>query len=136
LRNPPVSSFEEMIVKVYNETNMRENEFEFTRVFEKETKQSEVYHEVSGLVTSALDGYNVCIIAYGQTGSGKTYTMEGTKANRGITRRTFQEFFEIISERQGTCTYELSVSIVEIYNEKINDLLSGDKQNVKLQTNA
>jgi len=96
---------------------MWENEFEFNRVFNKDAKQSDVYDEVSSLVTSCLDGYNISIIAYGQTGSGKTHTMEGTKANWGITRWTFQELFEIIAERSGTCTYEISVSIVEIYNE-------------------
>ena len=35
-----------------------------------------VFNEVQSLITSCIDGYNVCIFAYGQTGSGKTYTME------------------------------------------------------------
>ena len=38
-----------------------------------------MFEEVQGLVTSCMDGYNVCIFAYGQTGSGKTYTMEVTQ---------------------------------------------------------
>ena len=36
----------------------------------------QVFAEVENLVTSCMDGYNVCIFAYGQTGAGKTYTME------------------------------------------------------------
>lgn len=36
----------------------------------------QVFQEVQSLVTSCIDGFNVCIFAYGQTGSGKTYTME------------------------------------------------------------
>lgn len=36
----------------------------------------QVFQEVQALVTSCIDGYNVCIFAYGQTGAGKTYTME------------------------------------------------------------
>lgn len=38
----------------------------------------QVFQEVQALVTSCIDGYNVCIFAYGQTGAGKTYTMEVT----------------------------------------------------------
>ena len=36
----------------------------------------QVFEEVRALVTSCIDGFNVCIFAYGQTGSGKTFTME------------------------------------------------------------
>lgn len=76
------------------------------------------------MVTSVLDGYNVCIFAYGQTGTGKTFTMEGTEQNRGVNYRTLDQLFEIAKERSETFTYNISVSVVEVYNEQIRDLLA------------
>lgn len=70
-----------------------------------------------------MDGYNVCIFAYGQTGTGKTFTMEGTPENRGVNYRTLEELFRISKDRSSTMKYELSVSMLEVYNEKIRDLL-------------
>lgn len=70
-----------------------------------------------------MDGYNVCIFAYGQTGTGKTFTMEGTPENRGVNYRTLEELFKISRDRSSTMKYELSVSMLEVYNEKIRDLL-------------
>lgn len=53
----------------------------------------QVFDEVSALVTSVLDGYNVSIMAYGQTGSGKTHTMEGPETDPGVNSRALQELF-------------------------------------------
>jgi kinesin family protein C2/C3 len=70
-----------------------------------------------------LDGYNVCIFAYGQTGTGKTFTMEGSPENRGVNYRTLDELFRVSQERIGIMRYGLFVSMMEVYNEKIRDLL-------------
>jgi len=47
----------------------------------------QVYEDTKPLVTSCVDGYNVCILAYGQTGSGKTYTMQGPPNDPGVNVR-------------------------------------------------
>jgi len=75
-----------------------------------------------------LDGYNVCIFAYGQTGTGKTFTMEGTEEARGVNYRTLEELFRVIRERQGMFKYDLTVSVLEVYNEQIRDLLLQESQ--------
>ncbi|CAL4920379.1 unnamed protein product [Urochloa decumbens] len=98
--------------------------FKFDRVFTPKDDQDVVYADASPLVTSVLDGYNVCIFAYGQTGTGKTFTMEGTETNRGVNYRTLEELFKIAEERKESVTYDLSVSVLEVYNEQIRDLLA------------
>lgn len=80
------------------------------------------------MVKSVLDGFNVCIFAYGQTGTGKTFTMEGTPENRGVNYRTLEELFRISKERDSTMKYQLFVSMLEVYNEKIRDLLAESPQ--------
>jgi kinesin family protein C2/C3 len=70
-----------------------------------------------------MDGFNVCIFAYGQTGTGKTFTMEGVPENRGVNYRALEELFRMSEERSTSVAYTFSVSILEVYNEKIRDLL-------------
>lgn len=82
-----------------------------------------VFAQTKPIVTSVLDGYNVCIFAYGQTGTGKTFTMEGTQENRGVNYRTLEELFHCAESRSRLMKFELSVSMLEVYNEKIMDLL-------------
>lgn len=87
-----------------------------------------VFEKTSPLVVSVLDGYNACIFAYGQTGTGKTFTMEGTEEDRGVNYRTLEELFRVIGERRGMFRYELTVSVLEVYNEQIRDLLLLESQ--------
>ena len=82
-----------------------------------------VFSQTKPIATSVLDGFNVCIFAYGQTGTGKTFTMEGTPEERGVNYRTLEELFRISEERKGVMKYELNVCMLEVYNEKIRDLL-------------
>merc|ERR1712156_668004 len=104
--------------------------FDFDRVFGHQSTQEEEFDEVSQLVQSAIDGYNVCIFAYGQPGSGKTYTMEGdeTGEHLGIIPKTITKIFEETSSLvEKGWKYKMEASFLEIYNEEIRDLLATEK---------
>ncbi|XP_021742627.1 kinesin-like protein KIN-14I [Chenopodium quinoa] len=111
--------------------------FNFNKVFGPESTQAEVYTDMQPLIRSCLDGYNVCIFAYGQTGSGKTYTMSGpdnlTEETYGVNYRALNDLFCLAEERKATFTYEVSVQMMEIYNEQVRDLLATDGSNKKLE---
>ncbi|KAJ3159922.1 kinesin-like nuclear fusion protein [Geranomyces michiganensis] len=105
--------------------------FSFDRVFQPSTPQAAVFDEISQLVQSALDGYNVCIFAYGQTGSGKTFTMEGPEnalerpEDMGMIPRAVHQVFESAEAlREKGWTYEMEAQFLEIYNEGIRDLVA------------
>jgi len=107
-------------------------DFEFDRVFGPKAGQAEVFAELSQLVQSALDGYNVCVFAYGQTGSGKTFTMEGGEGGdeevQGMIPRTIKQIFEAQQRlKEKNWEYKLQASFLEIYNEEIRDLLAVEK---------
>ncbi|EQC40033.1 hypothetical protein SDRG_02690 [Saprolegnia diclina VS20] len=98
--------------------------YEFEHVFDMQSTQDQVFAQVKPLITSVLDGYNVCIFAYGQTGSGKTFTMSGSTENPGINPRALTELFALKQSRKQEYSDEIQVSIMEIYNEVIRDLLA------------
>ncbi|CAN8255770.1 unnamed protein product [Cochlearia groenlandica] len=105
--------------------------FMFNKVFGPSATQEEVFSDMQPLVRSVLDGYNVCIFAYGQTGSGKTFTMTGpkelTEESLGVNYRALADLFLLSNERKDTTSYEISVQMLEIYNEQVRDLLSTDE---------
>ena len=70
----------------------------------------QVFEDTVPTITSAVDGYNVCIIAYGQTSAGKTYTMMGTEKNPGINIRSIAELFRVCHERKNVA-YKMKVSV-------------------------
>ncbi|KAK6586438.1 hypothetical protein PZA11_001495 [Diplocarpon coronariae] len=103
----------------------KNHSFTFDRVFGPESQNQEVFEEISQLVQSALDGYNVCIFCYGQTGSGKTHTM--SSADGMIPRATHQIYETATSLKDKGWEYTMEGSFVEVYNEEIHDLLGSSK---------
>ncbi|KAG9232533.1 P-loop containing nucleoside triphosphate hydrolase protein [Amylocarpus encephaloides] len=99
--------------------------FTFDRVFGPECQNEEIFGEISQLVQSALDGYNVCIFCYGQTGSGKTHTM--SSADGMIPRATRQIYESASNAKEKGWSYTMEGNFVEVYNEEIHDLLGSSK---------
>ncbi|XP_062954639.1 kinesin-like protein KIF16B isoform X3 [Cynocephalus volans] len=77
------------------------------------------------VVKSAFEGYNACVFAYGQTGSGKSYTMMGNSDDSGLIPRICEGLFSRINEttRWDEASFRTEVSYLEIYNERVRDLL-------------
>eukprot|EP00054_Salpingoeca_dolichothecata_P013803 m.77257 g.77257 ORF g.77257 m.77257 type:complete len:924 (+) comp20666_c1_seq1:99-2870(+) len=121
------SKEDDQLIEVLNKG--RDSTYELDTVFGPSSTQEQVFGEVRDLIVSVIDGFNVCIFAYGQTGSGKTFTMEGTEANPGLNRRALSELFHVCEEKKGDWSYEIEVSVMEIYNEKLRDLLSENPKN-------
>ncbi|XP_039619046.1 kinesin-like protein KIF14 [Polypterus senegalus] len=95
--------------------------------------QQVVYRKLAQpLLKRVLQGYNVCLFAYGQTGSGKSYTMMGYGDEAGIIPRFCEEIFlKSICVDCNSVTYHIEMSYFEVYNERIHDLLTSDKEQSK-----
>ncbi|KAM6950499.1 kinesin-like protein KIF13B isoform 2-T2 [Lycodopsis pacificus] len=88
------------------------------------------------LLHNAFQGYNACIFAYGQTGSGKSYTMMGSGDQPGLIPRLCSALFDRTQkeQREEEC-FTVEVSYMEIYNEKVRDLLDpkGGRQTLRVR---
>ncbi|XP_034018510.1 kinesin-like protein KIF13B [Thalassophryne amazonica] len=88
------------------------------------------------LLHNAFLGYNACIFAYGQTGSGKSYTMMGSGDQPGLIPRLCSALFERTQkEQREEESFTVEVSYMEIYNEKVRDLLDpkGGRQTLRVR---
>lgn len=118
-----VSAMGKPITKAHN--------FEFDKVFGPQDPTSKVFDEVSELVQSALDGYNVCILAYGQSGSGKTYTM--MEPGEGLVMKAADQIFDAREKmKRFGWEYEFTGEMLEIYNEGLKDLIKTSQSNVPM----
>eukprot|EP00429_Kryptoperidinium_foliaceum_P018086 CAMPEP_0176039054 /NCGR_PEP_ID=MMETSP0120_2-20121206/19358_1 /TAXON_ID=160619 /ORGANISM="Kryptoperidinium foliaceum, Strain CCMP 1326" /LENGTH=749 /DNA_ID=CAMNT_0017372449 /DNA_START=115 /DNA_END=2364 /DNA_ORIENTATION=- len=111
--------------------------FQFDRVFRWDANQKEVYdYAAKPIINAVLRGFNGTVFAYGQTASGKTYTMEGPdfedKIHQGVIPRMVWSIFDGIYHADEHIEFLVKVSIVEIYNERIRDLLDPKRDNLKV----
>ncbi|KAL8902846.1 MAG: hypothetical protein Q9207_004335 [Kuettlingeria erythrocarpa] len=109
--------------------------FTFDRVFDTRSRQTDVFDfSIRSTVDDILNGYNGTVFAYGQTGAGKSYTMMGAdiddQEQKGIIPRIVEQMFESILRSPGNIEYTVRVSYMEIYMERIRDLLVPQNDNL------
>ncbi|XP_029159645.1 osmotic avoidance abnormal protein 3-like [Nylanderia fulva] len=95
--------------------------YQFDAAFGPSATTESVYEDVGSVIVEAvLEGYNGTVFAYGQTGCGKSFTM------RGFIERTLEHLFEATSTASSETRYLALLSYLEIYNERLRDLLQDD----------
>lgn len=126
-------------VSVREEGSSHRRSYRFDYLLGQDCKQEDVYAQcgIDEMVTKALEGYHSTIFAYGQTGSGKTYTMQGEEsphemgALNGLIPQVTRALFDKVAKLRPSRSYTLSVSFLQIYSEKIYDLLNPSSLNNK-----
>ena len=108
--------------------------YRFDYAFGGDATQAAVYEATTRpLVLKAVEGYNACCFAYGATGAGKTFTMMGNLEQMGVIPLTLEDL-KLITARSGEETeFKISMQYVEIYNEKIKDLLNPTDANLDVR---
>jgi kinesin family protein 5 len=100
-----------------------------------DSMQQDIFdYSIRPTVDDILNGYNGTVFAYGQTGAGKSYTMMGTNIDddlgRGVIPRIVEQIFASIMTSPSTIEYTVRVSYMEIYMERIRDLLAPQNDNL------
>ncbi|KAL0254443.1 Kinesin heavy chain [Diplodia seriata] len=116
-------------------SNEASGDFTFDRVFGMTSRQHEIFdYSIRPTVDDILNGYNGTVFAYGQTGAGKSFTMMGSDIedddNKGIIPRIVEQIFASILTSPGNMEYTVRVSYMEIYMERIRDLLAPQNDNL------
>ena len=107
----------------YNELQLldqNQSQFQFDRVFDMVSDNGQIF-DVVGLpvVDSAMRGFNGTLLTYGQTGTGKTFTFN---SDDGQIPRMVNYLFQRIGRDQ-RYEYTIKCSGIQIYNERVYDLL-------------
>lgn len=111
-------------------TKKEERHYAFHKVFGPKSQQLEVYNQVAHpLFDKFVQGESCLLFAYGMTNAGKTYTIQGSQDNQGLLPRLIGN---CIKSMEGMANATLTLSILEIYQERIFDLLCVDKMRDKL----
>lgn len=108
-----------------------DHSYTFDGIVPIDANQSSVFEKIGQpLVHQVLDGFNACILSYGATGSGKTFTMMGdlndVETKAGLIPRMITQLLESRQTGDEDVLHQLELSYVEIYQERIHDLLGSD----------
>ncbi|KAF0691365.1 Aste57867_17385 [Aphanomyces stellatus] len=118
-------------IVVFNQGTLEKRQFSVDALLPEIATQDDVFKAVGmRVVDNTIEGYNGSIFAYGQTGSGKTHTMQGDMTDgsveRGVIPRILEYLFETLAQNE--TSFDMTCSYLEIYNEKIFDLLDASAE--------
>ena len=116
-----------------------DNKWTLDEVFDTDSQQRDIYEHVARkTIAEVTDGFNGTIIAYGQTGSGKTFTMMGPDLAgdpdlAGIIPRSILDIFDYIAADDSETEFTIKCAFMEIYNERIHDLVEKQPGNLQVR---
>jgi hypothetical protein len=131
-----VVSIQDPKIKIGKEIKFYEGTYD--KVFDEKSSQFDLFEYIKNDISQVFNGINCSLFTYGQTNSGKTYTMFGSEwtgnrdfeakdfifnpfaTDNGLVPRTINHIFSEIQESKNST---VSCSYIQIYNEKIYDLL-------------
>lgn len=106
-------------------TKTEERQYVFSKVFGPESVQEEINESIVHPLADRLNNGDSCVlIAYGMTNAGKTYTIQGSNKKPGVFPRLVSTLLESSRSTNG----KLEISMLEIYQEKLHDLLNSKKE--------
>lgn len=134
-----VRAVDSSTLELWNCRNSEESiRYRFHKFFDEDSTQETIYHNsVCPLIPLMLQGQNASVFAYGPTGAGKTHTMVGSPDEPGLIPRCAAELFKLIDTHHQDPTvpwkYKVLFSYLEIYQEKIKDLLDLNKDDLLIR---
>jgi kinesin family member 5 len=100
------------------------------------SRQADIFEfSIRSTVSDVLAGYNGTVFAYGQTGAGKSYTMMGDMEDaqdKGIIPRIVEQLFAAFQTAPQHMEFTVKVGYMEIYMERIRDLLNPQRDNLAI----
>ena len=108
-----------------------EKTFQFTHIFEEQSTQNDLFENISlPMLSRFLKGQDTLLLSYGATSAGKTFTIQGTDSDPGLLPRMISTLLHL-APTSGVES-ELDVSCVEVYNERVHDLLGDTSKNLRI----
>ncbi|CAL1599396.1 unnamed protein product [Knipowitschia caucasica] len=134
---PCVRGLDSQNLEIINWRNATETvKYHFDVFHGEKTTQQEVFlSSVKPILPHILVGQNASVFAYGPTGAGKTHTMLGSSEQPGVIPRAVREVFKLVQSKreQDEWDFSIGMSYLEIYNEKVLDLLSPNSQDLPIR---
>ncbi|KAI1420371.1 P-loop containing nucleoside triphosphate hydrolase protein [Xylaria sp. FL1777] len=129
--NSSVLPWTNLRVTYLNDSKRTESrDFEFQRAFGGDESNQTIFNEVKDFALSSALGNSCTVMAYGATGTGKSYTF---LSSDGLVHSFIRLLFQLADEQSGQYEYEFHMSAIEIYINKVFDLLQASVNGQKIE---